>query len=77
MGKRFTDDRSLTTNLGSRGGVRVTAPDPTPEEIEAAAAEIRAGWSEHGRRNRHWMGEFRVRSLEPLTVNTRDLPTST
>lgn len=42
--------------------------DPTLEQIEERAALIRAGWSELGRRNRHVMGEYRVRSLTPISI---------
>lgn len=42
--------------------------DPTPMEIEQRAEAIRAGWSELNRRNRHVMGEYRVRSLEPISI---------
>jgi hypothetical protein len=41
-----TDDTSLVANLGKHGGITVRAPDPTPEELEAAKARIRASWSD-------------------------------
>lgn len=77
MAQRYTDDRSLSENVGRRGGIKVATPDPTPEEIAAEAAKIRESWTAHGRRNRHYMGEYRVRSLEPLTVPGLELPTTT
>lgn len=76
MKRRYTDDRSLPENLGTRGGLKVQTPLPSPQEIAEAAERIRQEWTPTGRRNRHYMGEYRVRSLEPLTVDTDDLPTS-
>jgi hypothetical protein len=40
----FTDDTSLPQNLGHRGGRNEMATPPTPAEIEAATAAMRATW---------------------------------
>ena len=66
MRQRFTDDQTLDENKGQRGGIARLAPDPSPEEILAAAEAIRASWTPLNRRNRHYMGEYQVRSLEPV-----------
>lgn len=73
---RYTDDQSLPENLGRRGGTKIQTPVPSPAEIAEAAERIRQEWSPAGRRNRHYMGEYRVRSLKPLTVDACDTPTS-
>lgn len=56
----------LQENRGRRGGPRVTTPDPNELLIGLLASAIRQTWTESGRRNRHMMGEFQVRRLEPL-----------
>ncbi len=42
----YTDNTSLTENLGKHGGVTVRAPDPSPEELEALKARIRRSWTD-------------------------------
>jgi hypothetical protein len=52
--------------------LRQDTPPPSREEIDAALAEIHAGWSERRRRNRHAMAEFQVRyKLTPLVTRSR------
>jgi hypothetical protein len=46
--------------------------EPTPQQIEERMEAIRQSWSPLARRNRHVMGEWRVRALEPLATETRD-----
>jgi hypothetical protein len=58
MGNQSTDDER--------------EPEPTPQQIEERMEAIRQSWSPLARRNRHVMGEWRVRALEPLAVQTRD-----
>jgi hypothetical protein len=48
----FTDDTSLVVNLGSAGGIKVRAADPTEEEIYGPGGyleRIRSAWSEEER----------------------------
>lgn len=63
MGNQSTDDRRES--------------EPTPQEIEERMVAIRESWTPLARRNRHVMGEWRVKALEPLAMDSRDRPAST
>jgi hypothetical protein len=60
------DQDGPAINKGRRGGPKVSTPDPNDLLIQLELSAIRQAWTHLGRRNRHAMGEYRVRSLEPL-----------